>query len=325
MNKKTTLVFTFIVLCFALNARPQAAPASQGYSVSGFVTTKSDKKLLAGARITLHRHTVNPIELVRTKQFTTETDANGNWTIKDLSAGQYKIKVAAPSKDSKLASVTTIIEITNTDIRGLAFELPSESSISGTIIVTGGARLPDPIFLIATDETRGIVSGTEISTNDFRIGNLSEGEYLLNLSAGDGYYAETFSVGGDRIGDSPIRLKDGEHFQNVKIVLSNKTGKAKGKVHPDLIRGVTLVVLIPIAATAKTAMRASTPEAVDDEGNFEIIARPGEYYLTLVTPEDMDRRDESQVEAWFREITRNAKKIIINANETTSVEFSSGS
>ncbi len=302
------------------------------FSISGSVVAKPTTNLLSKATIKFQKHTTNPVELINNQIQTFKTDENGRWIFKNLSVGEYKITVAPHNysgKDKtternnqqKLATVTKIIKITDEDIRDFIIELPVESTISGSIMVKGNNQNPDFTYIIATDEKQGIVSGSPINGKNFHIENLSEGNFFLNLSADDDYYVQSIKLGNEDITSSTINLKDGENVKNVQIVLVNDVGAVKGKINgfePD--KG-TLIVLLPFRYTAQNALRSSMPEVPDDNGEFEIKAQPGEYFVTIVTREDMTRRNRNNLEVWFKEITKNAQKVAISANETTNVEL----
>lgn len=302
------------------------------FSISGLAVAKTEKTLLSKATIKFQKYTTNPVELINNQIQTIKTDENGRWLFKNLPAGEYKIIVAPPdysgkdktterNNQQKLATVTKIIKITGEDIRDLVIELPVESTISGSITVKGDNQNPDFTYIIATDEKQGIVSGSPVNGKNFRIENLSAGSFFLNLSADEDYYVQSIKLGNEDITNSTINLKDGENVKNVQITMINDVGTVKGKVigfEPD--KG-TLIVLLPFKYTAQNSLRSSMPEVPDENGEFEIKAPPGEYFVAIVTQENMAARDKDNLEAWFKEITKNAQKVVISSNQTTGVEL----
>ena len=302
------------------------------FSISGLAVAKTEKTLLSKATIKFQKYTTNPVELINNQIQTIKTDENGRWLFKNLPAGEYKIIVAPPDysgKDKtterinrqKLAAVTKIIKIIDEDIRDLVIELPVESTISGSITVKGDNKNPDFTYIIATDEKQGIVSGSRVNGKNFSIENLSAGSFFLNLSADEDYYVQSIKLGDEDITNSTINLKDGENVKNVQIIMVNDVGAVKGKVigfEPD--KG-TLIVLLPFKYTAQNSLRSSMPDVPDENGEFEIKAPPGEYFVAIVTPKNMAARDKDNLEAWFKEITKDAQKVVINSNQATGVEL----
>lgn len=302
------------------------------FTVTGLVVSKSDQSLLSKAAVKLQKHTTNPLDLRNNEIQSLTTDENGRWTIKNLAAGEYKITVSPPklsvknnnvdkNKPSKLAAVTKTLKITDENISDFVIELPAESTISGKIIVKGD-QAQDFTYIIATDERQEIVSGSEIEKNAFRIENLSEGNYFLNLTIDNDYYVQSIKLGNEDVTNSTVSLKDGEQIKNVQITVTNDVGSVKGKIEGFEPDEGTLIVLLPFKYTAKNSLRSSMPEMPDENGEFEIKSAPGEYFVAIVTQENMMARDKNNLEAWFNEVTRNAQKVIIESNKTTNVNLS---
>lgn len=333
MNK--ILILCLFLFSFSNNFsqdREDLKAAKKLFTVTGLVVSKTDKSLLSKATVKFQKYTTNPIELTKNQTQTFTADENGRWTIKNLSAGEYKI-IVSPAKLSvkdntvdknnqpKLATVTKIFKIADEDIRDFVIELPVESTISGNILVKGNEN-QEFTYIIATDERQEIVSGSPIEENVFRIENLSEGNYFLNLTVDNDYYVQSIKLGNEDITNSTINLKDGEHIKSVQIIVANDVGSVKGKIEGFNPDEGTLVVLLPFKYTAKNSLRSSMPEVPDETGEFEIKSAPGEYFVAIVTPENMLTRDKNNLEAWFKEITRNAQKVIILPNETTHINLS---
>ncbi len=341
------LLLTYLLLGFALAGFSQVRETPNAntkntdnkiqtnklFTVSGLVSAKSSLNLLSNATVKFQKYTTNPLELMNNQIQTVKTDESGRWTFKNLPAGEYKI-VAAPPEFSnaekpgekisrqKLAAVTRIIKIADQDIRDFNIELPVESTVSGSITVKSKNQNPDFDFIIATDEKRGIVSGSPVKNKTFRIENLSEGNYFLNLTVDEDFHVQSIKLGNEDITNSTINLTDGENVKNVQIIVSDEVGIIKGKIdgfEPD--KGI-LIVLLPFKySTAQNMLRSSLPEVPEDTGEFEIKAPTGEYFVAVITPENMATRDKDNLEGWFREITQNAQKVAVLSNQTTNVRL----
>lgn len=326
------LLICFVFAVYAPAQESSNAQTERKFTISGLAVSKVSKNPLPKANVKFLKYTTDPVEMMKTPIQNVKADENGRWTFKNLAAGEYEITIAPPdyqSKDKnaeknnppKLAPVSKIIKITDEDIRDFVIELPAESTISGSIILKGENQDAEYVSIIATDENQQIVSGSRVKDKIFLIENLSEGKFFLNLSAENDYYVKEIRLGREDITDSWISLKEGENVKNVQIVLANDVGTVKGKINGFTEDESALIVLLPLKATAQNALRSSMPEAPDEKGLFEIKAPPGEYLITVVTPDDMRRRDRNNLEAWFRRITKDAQKIIINSNETTTVSM----
>lgn len=63
------------------------------------------------------------------------------------------------------------------------------------------------------------------------------------------------------------------------------------------------------------------PEVPEENGEFKFKAPPGEYFVAVVTAGNMAARDKNNLEKWFKEITKDAQKVVVSSNQTTSVEL----
>ena len=132
---------------------------------------------------------------------------------------------------------------------------------------------------------------------------------------------QSIKLGNEDVTHSTINLKDGESIKNVQIVVADDVGVINGKLNGYQPDEGTLIVLLPIKYTAQNSLRSSMPEVPEANGEFTFKAPPGEYFVAVVTAENMAARDKNNLEKWFKEITKNAQKVVISSNQTTSVEL----
>lgn len=306
--------------CFAISAFGQTI-------LSGLVVSRNDKKLIEGATVTIQEFTDDPIKMRELPVKTIKSDANGSWSASGLKPASYRLKITPPPVRSSeagrrgLSIVSQTVEVPAGGKRDHVVELPLESTISGRVRDGEGKAVDLSFFVIATDEAQNIVSGTGVDAASFIIGNLSKGNFQFDLTNEGGYYLERILLGKRDIGLSAIEVGDGADVSDVTLVVSNVKGTVKGRVMGLRDGEFRLIVLVPYRESAKTALRASNPEATDETGAFEINDKPGEYFAAVIDMATLQKRTPDNADEWLAEITRDAQRIVIKANETTSVEF----
>lgn len=145
------------------------------------------------------------------------TDADGNFSLTDLEPGTYEISATAPADSYPLGDSTIEIEIPDdgADVTGVDFDFARFGSISGRVADPDGS----PLAAVPVDISgpAGPLSFATAIDGTFGIGGLVAGDYVVTLTAPDGYVAVspavtevtiTIAGGTAEIGGFELRLAD---------------------------------------------------------------------------------------------------------------------
>lgn len=264
------------------------------------------------------------------------TDKEGLWLLKSLPKGKYRItafqgyvyRADQKEKTPDYPSITKEIEITDKDLSETIFEIPAESSLSGTITFEGGKDVPNDVSLfIINSETRNAVSTYDYmksgekslqSTKQklFRVGKLTGGKYNLNWSYNE-FYIKSATLGGKDILNNPFEIGEGEEIKDAQIVLAGDFGKFKGRVDNLEPNVRTFVVLVKNGINQQGMTIPSFSAPVKADGEFEFKAAPGEY-KTIAVKESNYPKNEADFREWFENLIKNASTVTIRADETST-------
>lgn len=320
-------------------------PDRRLFRISGSVVAKNNKMPLENVEVSFSKIEDNQIVTYyysETKRL--KADAQGKWLFKELPKGKYRLTFAQkipysydeskPKQDNqpKYASVSREVEIDSENLADINVELPIQATISGTITVEGNKPFPDFVSLTASDAEKMTGSSNyinkndnqntklkNISTREFKLEGLSEGNFRLTVRTGD-YYVKSIRLGSRDLLASPLEVKDGDTTEGVQIVLGTDIGTLKGTVG-NLIKGKrAFIVLLPIGKPATESLQHSRSALISQNGNFEIKAAPGEYNVFIGTEDN--RPSLGKLEEWFAELIKNAQSVTLTSNETTTINLS---
>jgi hypothetical protein len=289
----------------------------------------------------------------RSKQ--TGTDEQGAWAFKDLPKGKYRVSVSiedssrdyysssspeAQQKNNsqpKYAPLSKEIEIEDKDLQDLVFELAPEATISGTIVVEGEKPFPNYVYVAVFDQQKKLNSSTFISSYSdgknaqnkgnapkaFRINKLSEGNFIFNAASEQGYYIKSIKMGNADLMKSPLELKDGEDINGVQIILATDVGILKGKVRNYKPDSRAFILAVPVSAVAFgiNGMQRAASGIVKPNGEFEVKAAPGEYFVIVGTDKNRPDPEKQSIEEWLKDLIGNAPKVTLKAGETETISL----
>ncbi|HVE59048.1 MAG TPA: hypothetical protein VNB22_19650 [Pyrinomonadaceae bacterium] len=320
-------------------------PERQLFGISGKIVKKGSNEPLGNFSVSFFKMSDRD-ELV-TEYFSASpatSNKAGEWSLKSLPAGKYRISISqgyvynsnsdAQKNQAKYPTMSKEIEITDKNLTDLNFEVPVESSISGTVVVEGGKEVPAGVQIYAVDEESKQVSTSEydysrnqtknpqpIKEKTFRIGKLSEGKYRLVSFNNPNYYVKSATLGGKDLLNSPLEIKEGEELKGVQIVLSTNMGTVKGKVAGYDGKEEAFVVMIGANAVFGQFPTKTFSGRVAPTGDFEIKAAPGEYTIFVGTAKNRPQ-SEAEAKEWFQKLVRDGQKITVKDSETVNVSLS---
>jgi 5-hydroxyisourate hydrolase-like protein (transthyretin family) len=320
-------------------------PERKLFGISGKIVKKGSNEPLGNFSVGFIKISERD-ELVAEYNSSTPATSNkaGEWSLKSLPAGKYRISISqgyvynsdkdAEKNQAKYPTMTKEIEITDKNLADLNFEVPVESSISGTIVVEGGREVPAAAQVYAVDEESKQLSPPDydysrtqtknsqpVKEKAFRIGKLGEGKYRLVSFNNPDYYLKSATLGGKDLLNSPVEIKEGEELKGVRIVLSANMATVKGKVAGYDGKEDAFVVMIGANAVFGQYQTKTFSAKLALSGDFELKAAPGEYTIIIATAKN---RPQTQAEAkeWFDKLVRDGQKITVKDGEITNVSLS---
>ena len=256
------------------------------------------------------------------------TDKNGTFLFKELPPGQYRVKAWACeesflNRSCAYGAIIKTVDISSADIRDLKLELPLGSTMRGTI---EGAMDDSPlntfwIFLIDPETKlrfQTTVSQRSEQKLEFTLNGIAEGSYFMSVVMDDDVklIVDKIMVGNEDHTNNRFSVTAGRDIDNVRIVLTKNFATLKGKLvderNAPAIR--TLVVLYPVESQKSKGYVNVYNAITDVNGEFEIKAAPGEYYVVLP---DKDRDQNPNEEERMEDIRRTSTKILLEENKTT--------
>ena len=319
-------------------------PNRRLFRISGTVVAKNTKAPLKNLQVTFQRNgDGEQFNNYYSEQAKTATsDEQGKWSFVDLPKGKYLVKVSQgrvytspgttkTDKQTKFAPVTKEIEIDNDNIQDIIFELSGESAISGTVTVEGGKGFPKFLYLSAFDEQIKAESSTAVNGSEtvdksqpnrtrqpFRLGELAAGKYKLSVNGDEAFYVKSMTANGNvDLLNSLIEIGDGQEIGNVQIVLATDVGTIKGKISNFDSTEPTFVLLLPSVKVGVNMLTNARQGRVNKTGEFSIQAAPGEYFAVI--PTRSRRPKDGKFIEWLTNLTADAPKVTVKANETATV------
>ncbi len=228
---------------------------------------------------------------------TARTDANGRFSLPDVSPGYYAVSLEAQGF-SPLNPVTTL-RVPDEGVSGMALLLLPFSVISGKVVDEEGEPAVSATLLALrydyTRPSRPLVETNSASTDDrgeYRLFDLKPGRYYVllarqnpsgpqqppNLAANEGYPFRFYRDAFEPAQASPVLLAPGAEaghidFELRKTRLFHITGTALGEGQP--VRAV-------VVAKSCTANLPAYSASVRQDGSFDVAAvQPGTYCLSI--------------------------------------------
>jgi len=303
------------------SANPQAAAETKAEdlcSVQGQVLNLVTGEFLKKATLVLNRTDLSQTMMTAPPpSYTTTSDAEGKFFMKEIEPGQYRLRVTRNGFVSSeygsrgpLRLGTTISLDKGKNVKDITFRLTPHGIITGCILDEDGDPVPYVQVQIAS---RGYVQGRKqlnylggAATNDlgeYRVFGVAPGKYFLfatyrNFSVmpnavdrsatplPDEDYVPTYYPGTiDAAAAVQVEVAPGAAVGGINLKLSKtRTARVKGHVSQSLITGrpSISVTLMPRNADqiSMMMMAMGRNRIVDPKGNFEIRGvQPGSYIL----------------------------------------------
>lgn len=259
------------------------------------------------------------------------------WSLHNLPKGKYRMTASQVAlygeqakNQTKYPDVSKEIEIKDSNVDNVIFEIPVGASIKGTIVSEDGKPLPNYVRILArnTETDDRAYSDIDYSNNDskktvtqkkFEINKLTSGKTKLVFNGRD-LYIRSISVGDKVITDETLEIEEGETVENVRIVLAGDLGTFKGKIRNYDSTQTLGVILIDGSLTSADSRSVTYYSAVKKDGTYETNAKPGEYRVIIFKQNNSVKTREG-ADKLLNDLLKNAPTITIRANETQTLDL----
>jgi 5-hydroxyisourate hydrolase-like protein (transthyretin family) len=316
-------------------------PERRLFTLSGRIAKKSDGTPLENFSVTFYSLAERDTRVADSLSGNaTVSNKNGEWTLKGLPKGKYRITIMqgynysdGDQKQKKEAFTNMVreIEITDENLAGVNFDVPSEASVTGTIVAEGGKDVPEGVRIVLFNEENRELNYSDYNFEGkkpaskketaFRIGKMNEGKYRLASLNGDIFYVKSATLGGRDIINSAFEIKEGESLSGLRIVISTTMGTVKGKVGGYDGKTEVAVVIVESGVVFGSLQAKTFSARVQPTGDFEMKAAPGEYTIIVLTQKNRPQTRE-EAKTLFEEMIRNGQKVTVKDAETTNVSVS---
>ena len=260
--------------------------------ISGTVTA-TDGAPFAGASISLVTEVMGPEGGSTGFAGNTRAAADGRFTLRDVSPGQYTLRATGAVGDRGTESASAPVIVAGTDV-DVTLAADGGGLLAGRVITDTGDALPSPAPRVTTQSpifdqrttplpagedglvreggrfARRTISGPAL----VRIGGLPSGWALKRVTLGD-----------RDVTDAPVDIRAGQTLADVTLIVSNRLPSLSGTVTDAAGRPAdTPVVLFPADAArwleGSGALRSARP---DQSGRYRFdTVRPGEYLVIAI-------------------------------------------
>lgn len=316
-------------------------PDRQRFTLSGKIIRKRDSEPLEKFNVTFVNLTQADPTVLEYGGGGMAINSNkaGEWAVRNLPKGKYRFTVSQgyidrsekeKEKPETYPSMSKEIEITDRDISGVGFEIPTGANITGSITVEGDKDVPDDLRVVAVNSETGAVKTDDWNyepaqakktpkLQNFRVADLPEGKYRLFTGTND-YFIKSIS-GVPPGSDSTLDVKEGDSITGIKIVLSGDTGTVKGNVSGANPGDLIVVVIVKPGAPVNQLGINSRGAAMTPNGTFELKWSPGEYIIFAFNAKTRPTNPDEAKE-WVEKLIREGSRITIKSGEITNAQVS---
>ena len=262
-------------------------------SITGTVMT-ADGAPLAAANVAVTQEVTGPGGSSMSMIANTRAGADGTFTIRDVSPGQYILRAAGPESDRGAQTASMNLTVTGADIEGLILGTDPGGLITGRVVTDTGAPLPAPPPTVTVSSATFERSNVPVlPAEDGKVG--PDGRFQRRSASGpafvriaglpSGWALKSVAMGGQDVTTAPIELRAGQTLSDVTVVVSNGLPVLTGQVTDANGRPADRPVLLFPADRARWHEAADTVRTAraDQSGTFRFErVRPGEYLIVAI-------------------------------------------
>ena len=276
----------------------------------------------ANVQITLQRLDETPfMAMLRSGLRSSQTAANGQFTVRSVAPGQYRLLARSRTQPPTAVSwATADFSIGGQDVGGLVLQLKPSLTITGRVAIDDTATTPPPELsnvragFMAMDMSRdqmGMLAGmvgaggqAVRADGSFEVGGLIPGAHLATAGVGPENPLSLLSwrigavvIDGRNVTDLPFDLKADALPKDVLLTLTDKQQTLAGVIADSGGRPLTASTVLMFATDRRywyphsrrvLAVRPSTDGSYEFSGLFGPSA--GEYFLSVVADLEPDQQ-----------------------------------
>jgi hypothetical protein len=252
----------------------------------------------------------------------TKVSADGTWTIRNVSPGEYKLTLrSAGDADRAPEGVTIPVVFTGEDLSGIALVTTAGATVRGRVITDTGEAPPRDhkmrLSSRAVDPTRTFSvfdqdNGRVRDDMSFELKNVFGASRLSIAPVPPGWSVRSIVHDGKDLVDEPFEFRGGQQVEGLTVLLSKSMPKVRGTLLDE--RGMAVegsVVMFPEDqarwSEGSRLVRSARP---DHAGTFEFRdVVPGEY---LLAPVEYVRENDWSDPAFLEGLRERAKRVRVD-------------
>jgi hypothetical protein len=248
--------------------------------------------------------------------------ADGTWTIRNVSPGEYKLTLrSAGDAERQAEGVTTTVVFSGEDLTGIMLVTTTGATLRGRVITDTGEALPrDNKMRISSrpvDTTRTFTAfdqdnGRVRDDMTFELKSVFGASRLSLTPLPAGWSLRSIVHEGKDLIDDPVEFRGGQQVEGLTVLLSKSMPKVRGTLFDERGAPVEGSVVIFPEDQAKWSeqsrlIRSARP---DHAGTFEFRdVVPGEY---LLAPVEYVRENDWSDPAFLEGLRERAKRVRVD-------------
>lgn len=269
----------------------------------------------------------------------TKIAADGTFTIKDVSPGEYRLTVRLPGdKDRLTESATTMVTVLGADVEGVTLVTGGGGSVSGRVITDDGVPPPlggstlgsgrgdsrmrvslRPLDPDSTPQNFTQDNGRLKDDGTFEITDAIGANRIAIMPLPSGWAIKTIEYEGKDYADLPLEIRNGQKITGVTIVISNKLPTLNGRLVDEKGAAAEGTVILFPEEPAKWSEGARLVKTArpDPSGAFEMRLVPAGDYL--IAPVDYVQNGAWDDPEFLRSLQDRATRVTVQEAGGASV------
>jgi len=298
-----------------------------GYQITGRVTSPDGQP---PRRVFVTAHKVPSSGLTQPSS-AQGTGAQGEFTLRGLIPGSYRL-VAQERREDRFLTGSTVVEIGNQDVAGVALPLGNGAELQGRVVLEGqnqpGSLTSLRVTAIPLGDTPGSgfrgrgSSGSNLQDDGtFLLKDLVEGPARIVLSQPPGgAYVKSIRAQGKDVTDAPLDLHSGDRIQGMEIVIAADGAQLSGSVKESSsgppVSGASILLFPADAQLIGPNSRYIRTVKTGQQGEYTLQGLvPGEYKLCALLDHESGAEFDPE---YLQSLDRVSKAVTLSAGQATS-------